>query len=83
MGHIDGLPLGTRGGMKFRHDFHADGDKIRYLVDSTADEPLRGDTSNGLGYAQTEAAIDRAMALLVQRGLPTTRPSGGADASHP
>lgn len=24
--HIDGLPLGTRGGMKFRHDFPADGE---------------------------------------------------------
>jgi len=26
VGHIDGLPLGTRGGMKFRHNFHADGE---------------------------------------------------------
>ena len=25
-GHIDGLPLGTRGGMKVRHNFHADGE---------------------------------------------------------
>jgi mono/diheme cytochrome c family protein len=25
-GHIDGLPLGTRGGMKFRHTFPADGE---------------------------------------------------------
>ena len=24
--HIDGLPLGTRGGMTFRHNFHADGE---------------------------------------------------------
>ena len=24
--HIDGLPLGTRGGMKFRHNFPADGE---------------------------------------------------------
>jgi hypothetical protein len=24
--HVDGLPLGTRGGMKFRHNFHADGE---------------------------------------------------------
>jgi hypothetical protein len=24
--HVDGLPLGTRGGMKFRHTFHADGE---------------------------------------------------------
>ena len=24
--HVDGLPLGTRGGMKFRHDFPADGE---------------------------------------------------------
>ena len=24
--HVDGLPLGTRGGMTFRHDFHADGE---------------------------------------------------------
>jgi mono/diheme cytochrome c family protein len=24
--HLDGLPLGTRGGMKFRHNFHADGE---------------------------------------------------------
>jgi mono/diheme cytochrome c family protein len=26
VGHLDGLPLGTRGGMKFRHNFHADGE---------------------------------------------------------
>jgi mono/diheme cytochrome c family protein len=25
-GHVDGLPLGTRGGMKFRHTFPADGE---------------------------------------------------------
>ena len=25
-GYVDGLPLGTRGGMKFRHNFPADGD---------------------------------------------------------
>jgi mono/diheme cytochrome c family protein len=25
-GHVDGLPLGTRGGMKFRHTFAADGE---------------------------------------------------------
>ncbi len=25
-GHVDGLPLGTRGGMKFRHNFPADGE---------------------------------------------------------
>jgi len=24
--HVDGLPLGTRGGMTFRHNFHADGE---------------------------------------------------------
>src|SRR5207244_7263434 len=24
--HVDGLPLGTRGGMKFRHNFIADGE---------------------------------------------------------
>ena len=24
--HVDGLPLGTRGGMRFRHNFHADGE---------------------------------------------------------
>jgi mono/diheme cytochrome c family protein len=26
VGHLDGLPLGTRGGMTFRHNFHADGE---------------------------------------------------------
>src|SRR4029450_9201448 len=29
--HIDGLPLGTRGGMKFRHNFAADGE-YRFTV---------------------------------------------------
>jgi mono/diheme cytochrome c family protein len=29
--HIDGLPLGTRGGMKLRHNFHADGE-YRFTV---------------------------------------------------
>ena len=29
--HIDGLPLGTRGGMKFRHNFPADGE-YRFTV---------------------------------------------------
>lgn len=40
---------------------HADGDRIRYLVDSTADSPVRGDTTSGLSHVQTEAAIDAAM----------------------
>jgi uncharacterized protein DUF1592/uncharacterized protein DUF1588/uncharacterized protein DUF1585/uncharacterized protein DUF1595/uncharacterized protein DUF1587 len=26
VGHLDGLPLGTRGGMTFRHNFHGDGE---------------------------------------------------------
>ncbi|HXD73631.1 MAG TPA: DUF1592 domain-containing protein [Vicinamibacterales bacterium] len=30
-GHIDGLPLGTRGGLKFRHNFPADGE-YRFTV---------------------------------------------------
>jgi mono/diheme cytochrome c family protein len=31
--HIDGLPLGTRGGMKFRHNFPADGEYRFTIVD--------------------------------------------------
>jgi mono/diheme cytochrome c family protein len=31
--HIDGLPLGTRGGMKFRHNFPADGEYHFTIVD--------------------------------------------------
>jgi len=31
--HIDGLPLGTRGGMKFRHNFPADGDYRFTILD--------------------------------------------------
>jgi mono/diheme cytochrome c family protein len=32
-GHIDGLPLGTRGGMKFRHNFPADGEYRFTILD--------------------------------------------------
>ena len=31
--HVDGLPLGTRGGMKFRHNFPADGEYRFTIVD--------------------------------------------------
>ena len=31
--HVDGLPLGTRGGMKFRHNFPADGEYRITIVD--------------------------------------------------
>jgi mono/diheme cytochrome c family protein len=31
--HVDGLPLGTRGGMKFRHNFPADGDYRFTILD--------------------------------------------------
>jgi hypothetical protein len=31
--HIDGLPLGTRGGMKFRHNFPADGEYLFTVLD--------------------------------------------------
>jgi mono/diheme cytochrome c family protein len=31
--HIDGLPMGTRGGMKFRHNFPADGEYRFTIVD--------------------------------------------------
>ena len=31
--HIDGLPLGTRGGMKFRHNFPADGEYRFTILD--------------------------------------------------
>jgi hypothetical protein len=31
--HIDGLPLGTRGGMKFRHNFSADGEYRFTILD--------------------------------------------------
>jgi len=31
--HVDGLPLGTRGGMKFRHNFPADGEYRVTIVD--------------------------------------------------
>src|SRR5262249_33972467 len=31
--HIDGLPLGTRGGMKFRHNFQADGEYRFTILD--------------------------------------------------
>ena len=31
--HIDGLPLGTRGGMKFRHNFSADGE-FRFTIEN-------------------------------------------------
>jgi hypothetical protein len=40
---------------------NADGNKIRYLVDSTADTPFQGDTASGLTHVQTEAAIDAAI----------------------
>lgn len=39
----------------------ADGNKLRYLVDSTADSPVRGNTTSGLSHVETEAAIDAAM----------------------
>jgi mono/diheme cytochrome c family protein len=32
-GHVDGLPLGTRGGMKFRHNFPADGEYRFTILD--------------------------------------------------
>jgi mono/diheme cytochrome c family protein len=35
--HVDGLPLGTRGGMKFRHNFPADGDYRLTLSDLGVD----------------------------------------------
>jgi mono/diheme cytochrome c family protein len=35
--HIDGLPLGTRGGMKFRHNFPADGEYRFTIVDLGVD----------------------------------------------
>ena len=33
--HIDGMPLGTRGGMKFRHNFAADGEYRFTILDNT------------------------------------------------
>jgi mono/diheme cytochrome c family protein len=35
--HIDGLPLGTRGGMKFRHNFPADGEYRFTILDLGVD----------------------------------------------
>ena len=40
--HVDGLPLGTRGGMLFEYDFPADGEYIfNVTVKSPPDTPLR------------------------------------------
>ena len=38
--HIDGLPLGTRGGMKFRHNFPADGE-YRFTIPDVASISIR------------------------------------------
>jgi hypothetical protein len=40
---------------------NADGRAIRIMVDSNGSEPLRGNTSSGLTYSQTERQIDLAM----------------------
>ena len=37
--HVDGLPLGTRGGMKFRHNFPADGE-YRFTIRRSRHRPL-------------------------------------------
>ncbi len=62
----DGRPIVRliQSGIRFvpedsRRDAH--GNRIRYLVDSTASTPVRGDTTSGLMHLQTEAAIDSAI----------------------
>jgi hypothetical protein len=63
--HIDGLPLGTRGGMKFTHNFPLDGDyviKIRLWRPTT-------DIIRGLKYPhQVELSIDGVRVALATIG---------------
>jgi hypothetical protein len=52
--HVDGLPLGTRGGMKFEHYFPADGEyEFNITVDSPSGQPLRGYPEGWIEYRNT------------------------------
>src|SRR5690606_35700466 len=52
--HVDGLPLGTRGGMKFEHYFPADGEyEFNITVDSPSGQPLRGYPEGWIEYRHT------------------------------
>ena len=72
--HIDGLPLGTRGGMKFRHNFPADGEyrfsipRSRYRPlharrrdPSHRDHPRRRSRSVSRGAGRTRGSEDRSI----------------------
>jgi hypothetical protein len=66
-GHVDGLPLGTRGGMRFRHTFPADGE-YRFSI---------GDLGIDL---YTRAVETRHTVIIVVDGREVFRESlGGAD----
>jgi hypothetical protein len=66
-GHVDGLPLGTRGGMRFRHAFPADGE-YRFSI---------GDLGIDL---YTRAVETRHTVIIVVDGREVFRESlGGAD----
>jgi mono/diheme cytochrome c family protein len=65
--HIDGLPLGTRGGMKFRHNFPADGE-YRFTIPDL-----------GLDLYTRAVETRHTLVILVDGREVFREPVGGAD----